>query len=167
MSDKKLELTNLDTCDSFENCLIHVYRGLVADKQFFLVENQLYEGSHTRVFSRKTGDEYEVFATPHVSPDGKFLVTASDSEAGQAGVFLWAISEGALTPRFASNSKDYELFRFVRWDGSDKVELMKTIRAPDDVCKGKLIEFPVRLAAREEEWKLEGTFEKDKMVCNP
>ena len=87
LSGQMLNLTNLETCDVYENCLFYTYRGLVANKQFFLVNAAYYEGGGIFLISRKTGEQVDVIDDPHVSPDGKFIVSASDADAFiEAGV---------------------------------------------------------------------------------
>ncbi|MBU1424188.1 MAG: hypothetical protein KKH12_05180 [Gammaproteobacteria bacterium] len=156
-SGKMKELRDEGDCKSYENCKRYVYRGLVADKQFFLITVGLYEGGGTLLYSRKTGEEVDVFSTPHVSPDGRFVVSASEAEAyGDAGVFLWEVRDGALVTRFSYVPSEYQLFRFVRWTDSAKVEMIKTTWPPKDLCATRtLAEYQMELIAKGDEWVLE------------
>lgn len=164
-SGKSIDLLNLDSCNSYENCLVYVYRGLIADKQFFLVNANLYEGGTTLLFSRKTGEKYAIIGEPNVSPNGKYIVAASDDEGGDPGVYLWEIGNGLLIQRFNFEPSEYQLYRFTRWVGSDKVEMIKTMWARD-ICPKSPVEFPVQLVAQKGAWKLEGAMEKEKITCD-
>lgn len=163
-SGRSVSLLNRDSCDSFENCLIYVYRGLLADKQFFLVDARFYEGGRTLLFSRKTGEQFDIKGEPNLSPNGKFIVVASDDELGDPGVYLWEISNGILIQRFGFNPSEYQLYKFTRWVGSDTVEMIKTTWARD-ICPNSLVEFPVQLVAQNGVWRLEGALEKEAITC--
>jgi hypothetical protein len=162
LSGKSVELTDLVPCEDFDNCVIYEYEGLIADKQLFLITTVLYESFGALVISRKTGEDYWIFDRPHISPDGKFLVTAFSTDNADSGLHLWEISDGRLTPRFKMEN---DQFSFTRWVGSDKVELMKreSSNSANAVCSVK--DVPVHLVAYKDEWKLEESSEKDKAVC--
>ena len=166
LSGKVLELTNLETCDVYEDCLFYTYRGLVADKQFFLVNAAYYEGGSVFVISRKTGELVDAINDPHVSPNGKFVVSASDYEAFRdAGVFLWEISDGALISRFYFAPTDYQLYKFIGWVDPHKVELLKTAWASEDTCpENTLAEYLMVLVSKNGTWTLEAASDKGKCL---
>lgn len=166
LSGKVLELSNLETCDIYENCLFYTYRGLVADKQFFLVNAAYYEGGSVLLISRKTGEQVDAISEPHVSPDGRFIVSASDADAhADAGVFLWEISEGALISQFHFVPTDYQLYKFIRWIDPNKVELLKTVWPPKDLCpENTLAEYSMALVAKNRAWALEAASDKGKCL---
>lgn len=164
LSGKELELTNIESCENYENCVFYTYRGLIADKQFFLVNADYYEGGSVFVISRKTGEQIDTIDDPHVSSDGRFLVSASAYEAFRdPGVLLWEIVNGALVSRFHFIPEDYQLFKFIRWVDANNVELVKTAWPPKGECpEGKLAEFPMTLIGENEKWTLEASSEKGK-----
>lgn len=166
LSEKTLELINNEACGEDDSCTFYTYRGLIADKQFFLVNADYYEGGSVFVISRKTGEQVDTIDDPHVSPDGKFVVSASESDAySDAGVFLWEIVDGALMSRLHFVAHDYQLYRFIRWIDVNNVELVKTAWPPKGECpEGKLAEFSMKLVARNGTWTLEATSDKGKCL---
>jgi len=168
LSGKMLELNNLETCEAYEDCLFYTYRGLVADKQFFLVDASFYEGGETQLISRKNGEDVDTVDDPHVSPDGRFVVAASDHEAySDAGVFLWEIEDGVLVSRLHFVPSEYELFKFIRWIDSDKVELIKTAHPLEGLCpENTQVEYRVELVKNKDGWTIETMSDKGKCLEN-
>lgn len=164
LSGKVVELTNIESCENFDSCVFYTYRGQIADGQFFLVNADYYEGGSVFVISRKTGEQIDTIDDPHVSPEGRYIVSASAYEAGRdSGVFLWEIVDGALVARFRYIPEDYQLFTFNRWIDSNSVELVKTAWPPKGECpEGKLAEFSMRLVDKNGKWLLEAASEKGK-----
>lgn len=169
-SGKTLELTDSDDCENPETCKIHVYRGLVAGQQFFNVMTQFYEGSQNTLISRKSGKVVEIFGDAHVSPDGKFIATASEADGyDQGGAFLWEISQsGELIQRHAQDSATNLSHRFLRWDGSNSVELLRIDYGDEKRCVGGTLQMPVKMVIGSGEfWKFEEQTDAKKMVCTP
>ena len=164
ISGKSITLKN-NSCDKVEECVEYVFRGLVADKQFFLVDEYYYEGGTTLLFSRNTGEKYDIIDNPIVSLDGKYIVVASEREDGHAGAYLWEINDGILISRFKYAPSEYELFRFNRWVDSTKVEMTKLMWARD-FCPDSLVVFPVTLDLnKDNKWLLVGVPVKDHFTC--
>ena len=171
-SGKHITLLNRESCDDDHDCIYYLYRGLLASKQFYWVEVDYYTGQTNLLISRKDGKQYDVIDVPHVSPDGRFVVSASAAAAlSPSGVFLWEIRNGALIKKFYFEPQEYGLYRFSRWNGSKVVELTKIAHAPDgfysEQCpvNSPLVEFPVRLIKKKNLWKLEESTEIEKMKC--
>ena len=166
LSGKWLYLTNLETCDVYENCLFYTYRGLVVDKQFFLVNATYYEGGSVFIISRKTGEQVDVINDPHISPDGRYIASANDAEAhDDAGVFLWEISDGVLISRFHFVPTDYQLYKFIRWIDPHKVELLKTAWPSNDLCpENTLAEYLMILGEKNGTWTLEAAPDKGRCL---
>lgn len=167
-SGKTLELVDSEACEDYESCRSYIYRGLIADKQFFWVIVGFYEGSQSLLISKETGEQIDTIRDPHVSPDGKFIISASDAEAYEdPGVFLWGINKGSLVSRFNFVPADYQLFNFVRWKDSTKVDLKKTVWPPKGVCpENTLAEYSVALVQTNGEWKLEALSDQGKCLAN-
>jgi hypothetical protein len=169
LSGKMLELNNLEPCEDYGNCLLYTYRGLVADKQFFLVNVDHYEGGEVLLISRKTGEQVDTVGEPYVSPDGKLIVSASANEAySDAGVFLWEIVNGDLVSRFHFVPSDYQLYKFTRWIDADRMELIKITSPPEGLCsENTLAEYPVHLVKnKDNKWSLEAMSDKGKCLAN-
>jgi hypothetical protein len=168
LSGKVIELTNIESCENYENCVFYTYRGLIADKQFFLVNADYYEGGSVFVISRKTGEKVDTVDDPHVSPDGKYIVSASEYEAFRdAGVFLWEIVDGTLVSRFHYAPDDYQLFRFISWIDTNNVELIKTTQPPVGLCpKGTPAEYSMKLVANKGTWTLGAVSDNGKCYQN-
>jgi hypothetical protein len=141
--------------------------GLSPDRQFFVVKLRLWEGSNVYWVSRSTGVKYEVYAEPHISPDGKNIVTAMPSEAYDInGVFLWEIRGGGLTKKFHLEPTEYALYSFVRWLRPDAVKLKKITRADKAACPRKqFMEIPVRLVQGGAQWKLDERLDPAAVTC--
>jgi hypothetical protein len=172
-SGKPAIYMNQVSCDDGpSHCVYYYYRGMLADRQFYWVVAGYYEGGDSFLISRKTGHRYDVIDEPHVSPDGENVVAASEDEAySPSGVFLWKIKNGELSKRFYSAPTQFALYRFVRWNGSKVVELVKTTNAPNDFytedCPSNLfpVEFPVRLVSTKGTWKLDETVDNKQIKC--
>lgn len=167
-SGRALELVDSEGCEDYESCRSYINRGLIADKQFFWVLVSFYEGGQSLLISRETGEQVDTIRDPHVSPDGKFVISASDAEAYEdSGVFLWEINKGALVSRFYFVPADYQLFSFVRWVAPTKVELKKTASPQKGVCpENTPAEYPVALVQTNGEWKLEASSDQGKCLAN-
>lgn len=163
-SGKALELVDSKDCEDAETCRSYVYRGWIADKQFFWVLVNFYEGGQSLLISRKTGEQVDTIRDPNLSPDGKFIFSASDAEAYEdPGVFLWEIVDGALVSRFHFIPEDYQLFNFTRWIDANSVELTKTAWPPKGECpEGKLAQYPMMLVKEDVKWILKAASEKGK-----
>jgi len=111
--------------------------------------------------------KYEVYSEPHLSPDGKNIVTAMPSEAYDInGVFLWEIRGGELTKKFHFEPTEYALYSFVRWLNRDAVELKKFVHADRTACPGKqFMEIPVRLVQDGAQWKLDERSNPAAVTC--
>ncbi len=155
-SGKAIELASSEACEDYESCRSYTYRGLIADKQFYWVLVGYYEGGESLLISRNTGEQVDTIRDPHVSPDGKFIVSASDAEAYEdPGVFLWEIVDGALVSRVHFIPEDYQLFNFTRWVDANNVELVKTARPPKGECpEGKLAHYSMTLVKENGKWIL-------------
>lgn len=167
-SGKTLDLVNSEQCESYETCQIHEYGGLLIDQKFFYVETRLYEGSYYALYSRVSGESTRIYDVPHVSPDGKFVVTASASEAhDDSGVFIWEVRDRLLVQRHAQDHATNLLYRFIRWDGPRRVALERTDFPTDGACKGGSLQVPVYAVLEEGEfWKLETEADTSKYVCS-
>jgi hypothetical protein len=161
---KTVEFVDKRACDTYENCEHYIYQGQVAGGQFYWVNAGYYEGGAEFLISKKTGEKVDTYREPHLSPDGKYIATASNEEAyGDPGVFLWEITEGAMVSRFRFVPEDYQVFNFVDWVGSEKIELVKIAWPPKGECpEGKLAEFPMMLVEKNGKWLLEAVSEKGK-----
>lgn len=166
-SGDPIRLINGDSCTGPNDCHFYVYGGLLGNKQFFMVEELFYEGGNTLLFSRQAGTRYNVFGKPHLSPNGKFIVVASDAEAyGTPGLFLWEIRNGGLIGRYIYEPTEYELFRFLRWNGSDEVHLIETTHSTKKGCPdNSVVEFPVRLITTRSGWELKVSSNKSMKNC--
>jgi hypothetical protein len=157
----------VDTCSGPDDCEAYYLMGLSPDRQFFVVKQRLWEGDNVFWVSRSNGVKYEMYAEPHVSPDGKNIVTAIPSEAyGINGVFLWEIRDGMLTKRFHFEPTEYALYSFVRWLGPAAVELKKFTRADAAVCAGRqYMEVSVRLVRKGAHWSLDENLDPAVVAC--
>lgn len=102
----------------------HRLTGTTRDGKFFVVYSLGHESETTFWVSRATGQQFEVYDTPAVSPDGRFAVTALHRESsGPEGLFIWDINGDQLKPPNHLRHGNYGLFTFQRWVGSDNAEL--------------------------------------------
>ncbi|MCX7176149.1 MAG: hypothetical protein NT159_19935 [Proteobacteria bacterium] len=152
-----VKLADGNSCSGSNDCHSYAYVGLLGNKQFVVVEERFYEGGNTLLISRQTGAQYNVHAEPHLSPNGKYIVSASEAEAyNSPGVYLWEVRNGGLIGRYLYEPTNYELYRFSRWKGSNEVQLIRTTHAEKHGCPDNtLVELTVRLVARRSGWELE------------
>jgi hypothetical protein len=167
VSGKSVSFRNKDSCTGYEDCEAYLFSGLLPATEFFVVNVALYEGSNVYLVSKQTGARYAVYAEPHISPDGKHVVSASPAEAYNTnGLFLWEVRSGSLVQRFHLEPSTYALYRFSRWDGPHAVELMKFTNATKDMCpNSNHMELPVRLFSEKGMWQLDESSMKDKVQC--
>ena len=143
-----------DDCNLYTRCLTYVYKGLLANNQFFVLDKHQFGTSTTILISRNTGQQYDIIAPPHLSPDGKFILTVSGTEP-KWGVFVWEIHNGALAERLYYDPSEVMLFQFVRWNAYGSAELTKTIRDEDCQTDRNIREVPVLLVVKSGQWALE------------
>ena len=162
-----VDFHTVDTCKGPDDCEIYHLVGISPDRQFFVVKQSLWEGDNVFWVSRSNGVKYEVYAEPHISPDGKNIVTAIPSEAYNInGVFLWKINGVALEKRFHFEPTEYALYSFTRWLNRDAVELKKFAYADISVCAGKqFMEVPVRLVRKGTQWELDERLHPTAVTC--
>jgi hypothetical protein len=156
-SGKPLQLTDKPNCESDADCLHHVYRGTVADGQFYWVEVAYYEGSTVLLIAKKTGEQVDVSAEPHLSPDGKYLVTISGegdmAYGGDPSILLWEITDGEMKSSFKLSPEGVYYFQFENWDGSEKINLKAIKDPPEGLCKKyELAEYPMTLLRQHDRW---------------
>jgi|GEM_PF-2939531 len=163
-SGEKILFTNTGTCKGFDTCDVYVYEGLLAEKQFFLVQQSHGEGGSFWIISRKSGKRYEAAHPPTQSPDGRFLVYASLSELGSHpldGVHLWEVRQGELIKRFTRFPKGYENFSIELWQDNKTVLLNKFAQVDKNVCPNQFANIQVKLLRQAEGWSLKN----GKMKC--
>ncbi len=123
-----LVLANNDALDTpNDSFIVYFYKGMLADNQFFVVDVHYYETTTTLLIGVNDGKQYNIINKPHLSPDGKFIVTTSASENSAAGVFLWEIQHGKLTERlrYEPTGDESALFDFERWTGPHSADIVK------------------------------------------
>jgi len=169
---KTKKFVSLTTCSGYEDCVLYIYRGLIASNQFYWVDVRHYEGGTSLLISQKNGEQNDVIDEPHVSPDAKYVVSASDQEAyGPSGVFLWEITDGQLVQRFETGPKENALFRFTAWDNSKTVKLIKITYGLGEFCskdtakESSLVETPVRLTLKKSDWQLQELINEKQIKC--
>lgn len=156
-SGQELKLNSIDACAGPENCLVYRLLGLSPNQKFFVVEVRGYEAATLLWIGRNSGERYEVYAKPVVSPDGKWMVTANPVESGgNNGVFIWEIKEDQLIERLRHEPKVYALYSFVSWAGADKLVLKKFTNADKAICGEKpFMETRANLTLEGDEWKFD------------
>lgn len=131
------------------------YAGTFASGRFHVVTVIYYEGDSVWLVSADAARKTEVFAEPHQSPDGRFIVVASPSEAHNInGVFVWEVQPGGLLKRLHHEPKEYALYDFVRWADNTTVELSRTTHGDGEHCEAsKLMLATVHLARSGNAWR--------------
>jgi hypothetical protein len=154
-------------CTDFEHCLLYRFKGLSPDKKFFQLEVLGWEWGTFYWISRYNGAEYEVYGGPKISPDQKYIVSANSSESGgMNGLFLWRIDGKQLREEFRVEPREYALYHFVRWRGSQAVELIKTMHSEGNLCPSeRLMEIPATLIRESGQWVLDDRVRADSVKC--
>lgn len=169
---EKIMLRNGSDCNEApDDCIVYNFKAMVADGQFFWVEARYYEGRDTFLISRKTGRKVEIFAEPHLSPDGRYIVAASDAEAyDESGLFLWSIDDGELIEQFArlTDQEDgYVMYQFRGWDGlSNRVNLTVLQKGDAPACGDALAYFPAALSLGDNGWQLSKDITPEHAMCS-
>lgn len=155
-------------CQGFEDCTLYRLVGLSSNRRFFIVTLTGWEQSTLYWVSRSNGKIYEVYDSPHLSPDGKHIVTAAASEMYDAnGVFLWEIKNSELTEKFRFEPTYYALYSFERWLNPDTAELKKFTNADKTVCPKNsfMMDVSVKLIRKDNQWKLDESLDSATVVC--
>ncbi|RZL39825.1 MAG: hypothetical protein EOP35_02740 [Rubrivivax sp.] len=131
------------------------YAGTLTGGRFHIVTVAYYEGDSFWLVSADSARKTEVFAEPHLSPDGRFIVAASASDAHNInGVFIWEATPGGLTERLRHEPQAYALHEFVRWRDDGSIELSRTSLGDGQHCdRSKLMLSTVRLARGGNAWR--------------
>lgn len=160
-SGQELQFQSSVSCDDPHTCVFYEYQGAIASNQLYVVGERRYEGGDTLIISRKSGEVLRVPAKPEVSPDGRWLIVASDLEAyGPSGVWVYKIVQGVPSLQFAHQDIGYGLYRFEGWINPECALLIKTARVENEGMKD-LAESPVTLALMKDQWRLQPAGEKE------
>lgn len=115
------------------------------DPAAVLIYRQFYE-SDDYVLVLADGGRIDIPSYPVFSPDKKKFVVVSAAEAfNWNGLELWDKDNGnRYTRRLHFEPKGNDMYRFLAWDGNDKVKLEATRNDNDSdqtVCQGAVLEF--------------------------
>ncbi|PZP83643.1 MAG: hypothetical protein DI582_10625 [Azospirillum brasilense] len=143
-------------CDKgFDGCIVHRFKGTIANDQFYLVDIGYYEGGHHKLYSYKSGTGTVIYGQPHLSFQEKLIATAvSDEMNDGSGVYLFEIANGEAKEIFRYKPKGYGLYRFDRWKGESEAIIELTTMCRMDGKNEQLV-TPVRLVNTPDGWQLD------------
>jgi hypothetical protein len=147
-----------EACEQHDaaKCLVYQLTTYCPLQRLFVIERSAYESFDVLVISRKSGTTTKLDAHPHVAPGGKRLVATAAIEAWKVEneIALYSIQEGGLRSEWKYKAKDYEMWEFVAWDGSERIRLKVTLRAVDRHGVGSLVTQPAELRRSIFGWQL-------------
>lgn len=139
------------------------------DKGFFVIDVFYFGGVKTLMMSDKTGEIWQVYAKPRLSPDkGRFVtVAATTADYEISGVFIWGfINKGVVKEwSYKVNFMEDFPYRFAGWRDGDNINLIKTVVPGSGKCTGaSSMEIPVVLRHVGNGWEF-GREESEKARC--
>ena len=104
---------------------------------FHVVHVSYYEGDEYLMVSNVEGGRYFIPDRPHVSPDHSMVAAVSDADAYNiAGVFVFLVRNGTLSPTFWYEPVAYERFSFLRWIDVHGFAMTRLSTAAEQRCPG-------------------------------
>ncbi|GEM_PF-3668315 len=102
----------------------HIYRGLLGDGRYHLVERSAYGRVHDVLIEAVSGTSWSVPGSAYISPDGQRLLILPD-DAGNKQLQIWALI--APRPKIEFDTQPALPVRFDRWTDNEHIAL----RVPD------------------------------------
>lgn len=132
----------------YTSCPRYVLYDYFPEHGLFLINVGYYESEEWVLVRQLNGKEEKIVAPPRYSPDKKWLASVNWSEGpGQNnGIDIVPTALNPALRLFHYRPKDYALFEFVRWDGSDRLAMRVTIRPQST--------FPVEVVEKNGSWHL-------------
>jgi hypothetical protein len=116
-----------------EKCLQYRLAAYYPIPKLFVIDALAYESSRALVVSRRTGTSTILDVRPHLSPSGKRLVAAAAIEAWdyENDIVIHSVQNGTLAREWSYKAQEYEMWKFVSWDGDDRIKLEVTLWTVD------------------------------------
>ena len=153
---------NMNSCDTWDKCLVSHYRGLIANDQFHFIEFKFQEGGQNLLISKKSGNEYYMNSEPFVSPNQKWVFVASSCCFSPDEILLWEVVEGELILRFEYKTKYYEEYDAIEWKNSTMATFNMYMNFYSNSCKDKEgKEVPMQLIQKDQVWVLSAQNSQD------
>jgi hypothetical protein len=114
-------------------CLLYRLAAYYPIPKLFVIDWLAYESSRVLVVSRRTGATTTLDVRPHLSPSGKRLVAAAAIEAWDVDheIVIYSVQNGSLALEWSYKAQEYEMWKFVSWEGDDRIKLEVTLWTVD------------------------------------
>lgn len=156
----KLQDGNCD--EGWDGCIVHRFRGTIANDQFYVVDIGYYEGGAINLYSHKSGTNTVIYGNPFMSPQKKLIATALGVEATGSennGIYLFEIIDGEAKEIFRYRPEGYALYDFSHWTSENDaiINLTTACREYEDgkLTKNEMLTLPIKLARTDSGWQLD------------
>ena len=124
--------------------------------KFFVIDWLAYESSRALGVSHRTGASTRLDVRPHLSPSGKRLVAVAAVEAWDYDndMVVHSIRNGSLALEWSYKATEYEMWKFVSWDGDDLIKLEVTLWTIDRGGNRALVTQSAELRRTSSGWLL-------------
>lgn len=154
-------LTDVKTCQGWDDCEIYFFMDYFKDIGFYLVNVSYYEPVDYLMISDKSGTKYYIHTVPHFSPDRKRFVSVESADAySKNGVFIWRIEDAKLILEFSHKELDYQ---FVKWKDNSAISLLERGRIDKKCPSSNSKSVPTILKKGKTAWEF--VSDLSKAVC--
>jgi hypothetical protein len=155
-SGEKIKLENSSPCDNPANCVSYILKGMIADNQFFNIEEVYYEWVENTLTSRKSGKVTSIYDSPRLSSNKQWIMTADSDENGDTnGIYIWKIDNGELVEAFQHRPSEYEWYQNIIWNEPETIKLNIVSWKKDSKCPNGWEHIPAELLLTNSIWHLE------------
>jgi hypothetical protein len=134
-------------------CISYTLKGYFPAHRHVLLD--VGEGQHYgwySIVSGRTGHETRIPNIPHYAPGGRRFASVNPSEAedhAENAIYIWSTGEPPKL-EFHHQPKGYTLYRFDRWEGSDRVVLSVEFSGEEGLKRA-----PATVVRTKEGWRLD------------
>ena len=139
--------------DDADGCIKYQLTGYFPEHDLILIEVSYWEGVSWLLIWANAGDETEIVAPPHYSPDRRWLASVASGEGPSGppdGMDVVPSTPNASLKGWHYRTPDdgQWLYEFAGWDGSSRIKLLaSSLRAPQR-------SVPTSIERRDGEWHL-------------
>ena len=137
-------------------CLEYRLAAYYSIPKLFVLEQLAYESSRVMVVNGRSGSITRMDVHPHLAPSGKRLVMAAAIEAWdvEKEIAVYSVQKEKTELEWSYKAQDYEMWRFVAWDGDDRIKLEVELWTVGSNGKPTLAAQPAELRRTNAGWSL-------------
>lgn len=120
---------NLAACDGettdAEKCLTFRLARYFPHIQSYLVEVGLYEGGRYLLIGKRSGIETTISTDPVLSPNGRYVISIDQNEAGdrEYDIAIWSVQADPPKLEFKYKGKDNEYWEIKSWKDETRISM--------------------------------------------